>query len=790
MNPNRFIRKIAIFVVVFSMLLTNFTVGVKQNVARADGPTQITTWTELNAVRDNLLGDYILMNDLDETTEGYATYASSTANAGAGWDPIGTTGADNRFTGSFDGNNHTISGLYIYRPATDIVGLFGYVSDADLNNIILENVNIVGHGYVGSLVGYNLNSSISTSSASSGDITGIADYTGGLVGGNYGSISNSYFIGSVFASGDFVGGLIGYSDNGSISNSYSAGSVSASNRVGGLVGHNNNNSSISNSYSMAAVLGGWYVGGLVGLNYGPISKSYSAGSVLASVNYDGGLVGNNISGSTNYSFWDINTSGQETSVGGTGKTTEEMKTLTTFTTELGENSWDFADTWAMGNGRNSGYAYLQSIPPEALTHTLTYTALDNGSITGDSPQTVEDGADGSEVTAVPDTGYSFVSWSDDSTSTSRTDTNITTSTVYTATFAINTYTLSYTAGTGGSITGSSSQTVNYGSDGSGVTAVANSGYTFSQWSDGTTNNPRTDTSISENISVSAVFTANPSSGGGFTPPSTPKVVISPSFSDGSVNSSVTNVYQMAVSDNEDFSGVSWEDYNESYKTSNKTLYIKFRSKDGGVSEVYTVESQKSKAESSDKTDGSTPDEIKNITCQSNFTRNLSSGMTGSDVKELQQYLNNNGFIIALSGNGSKDSETNYFGNLTKQALIKFQQAKQLNETGILDLATREYIDCKTETSPTIEKPQITTKNTYNFTRDLEFGFAGEDVRELQKYLNNNSFVLSPAGQPGSSGNETTVFGHATKNALIKFQQSINLPAYGYFGPMTRNVLNQ
>lgn len=436
---------------------------ISVNMAKAEGEVQITTWAELHAIRNNLAGDYILMNDLDETTEGYATYAGPAANGEAGWEPIGTTGTGNQFTGSFDGNNHTISGLYIYRPATGTVGLFGYASGADLNNIILEDVSIVGHGYVGSLVGYNLNSSISTSSASSGDITGTENNAGGLVGGNiggsisnsystcsvsgnyyvgglvglnYGSISNSYSTGSVSASDDYVGGLVGHnSGSGSVSNSYSTGSVSGSNRIGGLVGHNDN--IISNSYSIGTVSGTWYVGGLAGLNYGPISKSYSTGIVLAS-NYVGGLVGGQYGGSINYSFWDIDTSGQETSGGGTGKTTDEIKTLTTFTTELSENSWDFVDTWTMSNGRNSGYPYLQSIPPEALTHTLTYTVGDNGSITGNSPQTVNDGEDGLSVTAVPSTGYHFVNWSDDSTDNPRTDINVTEDIYVTANFAINT----------------------------------------------------------------------------------------------------------------------------------------------------------------------------------------------------------------------------------------------------------------------------------------------------------------------------------------------------------------
>ena len=142
------------------------------------------------------------------------------------------------------------------------------------------------------------------------------------------------------------------------------------------------------------------------------------------------------------------------------------------------------------------------------TYTLTYTAGANGTITGTTPQTVNHGADGSEVTAVPNTGYHFVDWSDGVLTAARTDTNVTANVSVTANFAINTYTLTYTAGANGTITGTSPQTVNYGADGSEVTAVPNTGYHFVDWSDGSTANPRTDTNVTANISVTANFAIN------------------------------------------------------------------------------------------------------------------------------------------------------------------------------------------------------------------------------------------------------------------------------------------
>ena len=69
----------------------------------------------------------------------------------------------------------------------------------------------------------------------------------------------------------------------------------------------------------------------------------------------------------------------------------------------------------------------------------------------------------------------------------------------TANFAINTYTLTYTAGTNGTISGTSPQTVNSGGSGTAVTAVPNSGYHFVDWSDASTANPRTDTNVTADI---------------------------------------------------------------------------------------------------------------------------------------------------------------------------------------------------------------------------------------------------------------------------------------------------
>ena len=96
---------------------------------------------------------------------------------------------------------------------------------------------------------------------------------------------------------------------------------------------------------------------------------------------------------------------------------------------------------------------------------------------------------------------------------------------------------------------------------------------------------------------------------------------------------------------------------------------------------------------------------------------------------------------------------------------------------------------------TVENPIIPKAlPNYHFSRSLQLGSTGDDVKELQKFLNKNDYTVAPSG-PGSMGKETTIFGYATRAALIKFQIANNIsPALGYFGPITRtfveNIGNQ
>jgi hypothetical protein len=290
----------------------------------AEDPYQIADWYRLDDVRNYLSSHFILINNLDSNSIGYAELASATAHEGKGWQPIGN---NNTFIGSFDGQGYEICDLFINRPDESEVGLFGAVGEAGA----IENVGVAGnvtaYDNAGALVGKNKGTV--GKSYSTCNVIGNLN-VGGLVGksdNTEGAVTNSYATGNVTGANN-VGGLVGWNREGTISNSYAIGRVTGSNNVGGLVGKNSDTT--SNSYATGRVTGSDNVGGLVGRNdnTGDVSDSYSAGSVTGGTHF-GGLIGRNAGNESN-SFWDTETSGQGSSDGGTGQTTEQMKDFDTF----------------------------------------------------------------------------------------------------------------------------------------------------------------------------------------------------------------------------------------------------------------------------------------------------------------------------------------------------------------------------------------------------------------------------------------------------------------------------
>lgn len=103
-------------------------------------------------------------------------------------------------------------------------------------------------------------------------------------------------------------------------------------------------------------------------------------------------------------------------------------------------------------------------------------------------------------------------------------------------------------------------------------------------------------------------------------------------------------------------------------------------------------------------------------------------------------------------------------------------------------STRNIPNLLYTVTPTISTTTVKiTQPKYTFSRNLFIHTTGQDVKNLQKFLNSIGFIIAKSGA-GSPGKETTFFGTLTYKALQKFQKLIGLPATGYFGPMTREYL--
>lgn len=211
---------------------------------------EISDWYDLHAVRDDLDGHYLLMNDLDSAAAGYAELAGPGADGGKGWQPIGTPST--MFTGNLDGRGYRIEDLFISRPAQNDVGIFGRLGPGGVvENVSLINGAVTGRGTVGGLVGYNWEGTISNCYYHGA--VGGGNTVGGLVGSNNGRVSISAFAGTVTGV-EIAGGLAGYNNHGAVADSYSTCNVTCLRSPGGLVGRNLGGIVLNSFYNYDEVL--------------------------------------------------------------------------------------------------------------------------------------------------------------------------------------------------------------------------------------------------------------------------------------------------------------------------------------------------------------------------------------------------------------------------------------------------------------------------------------------------------------------------------------------------------
>jgi flagellar hook assembly protein FlgD len=325
-------------------------------------PYQIATLANLRWLSENsdkwASGKYFIQTtDIDASETQYW-------DNGEGFSPIGESSI--RFQGNYDGNGHTISGIYINRSSTYFIGLFGFIyTGANIRNLGLIDAEIIGCYFIGSLIGCNREASVSNCYAS-GTVSG-GNSVGGLIGHILGgSVSNCYASGSVSGVstvdgllGSSVGGLIGSNDYASVSNCYASGAVSGESSVGGLIGRNYL-TTVLNCYASGAVSGEYSVGGLIGSLSGTISACFWDNTV------NSGLDG------VGYGY-----SGDQV----TGETTTKMQTKSIYT----DAGWDFLTVWGINDTINEGYPHLywQSPLPRIIIGSIEDITIGSVDIYGD-----------------------------------------------------------------------------------------------------------------------------------------------------------------------------------------------------------------------------------------------------------------------------------------------------------------------------------------------------------------------------------------------------------------------
>ena len=276
---------------------------------------------------------------LFEQTADIDMTATQNWDSGDGFTSIGNITI--KFTGSYDGQGHTITGIYINRSASPI-GFFGQVNNGTITNLNLESASVTGNWYAGGLVGDN--NGLIDNCSYTGDVAA-PYYCGGIAARNSTDdiIINSYANANVTVTGSSPaasgGGFTG-GNRGAIINCYSHGNVlrnhpsSSSGNFGAFCGQANAGSSTMYCYSTGDVT---YTG--------------------ATDPTDKGFIGIESAGTSDNNFFDSEASNQTTGTGATAKTTEQMKTLSTFT----DAGWDFTSpVWARADGTNNGYPNLES----------------------------------------------------------------------------------------------------------------------------------------------------------------------------------------------------------------------------------------------------------------------------------------------------------------------------------------------------------------------------------------------------------------------------------------------
>lgn len=514
------------------------------NKSNRDEPeADINIWAELmNDIDLNPSYTYNQSTDQWTDAEGKAVEESKLEE----WAPIADD-SDYPYTGTFEGNGHTISGLFINNSSTndDYFGLFGVIGGGgNVTNLTVEGsvtVNIlekfsgdlvIAGGVTGMNLG-NVNNCTNKVNVTVTDNKTIYTYVGGVSGVNYGNVSNcsNQVIITATADAAQIGGVVGQNQsNGSIEICNNTGAVNGTGQdiyTGGVAGRNFN--TISKCYNTGAV-SGTIAGGVAGANSsannsGTVTSCYNTGMVTASSEGAtiGGVVGANSNGSTsgavNGCYYLEDTA--NSAIGDSSGTSENdaSKTLTQF--KSGEVAWLLQDALG-GNDSTATQVWGQAIDtdkypvllafvedaPEvyrvAFEYNYDYEGTENAAYTNS-------GGTVSAPTEPKREGYAFGGWYSDKDFNTKwnfdTDT-VTDDITLHAKWNMNQYTVTFNTNGGSAV---KEQEIDYGGKVTKPEAPTQTGYTFAGWySDANFNTPwNFDTNtVSGNMTLYAKWNIN------------------------------------------------------------------------------------------------------------------------------------------------------------------------------------------------------------------------------------------------------------------------------------------
>lgn len=303
------------------LFLTLFTAILPCTALAASTPYEINTAEELWQFARRVNGgqtdlDAILMADIvfnENVLDANGALASGDFDS---WEPI-STASHMAYSGTFDGNGKTISGLYFHDEWTSNVGLFGYIKGGTVQNVHVKDSYFYGDAVVGGIVGC-IESGTVIDCSSAATVASGSDYVGGIAGasmptdGATATVKNCFYTGTINAGGGYVGGIVGFNSatsNGTaiVENCYNAGKkVHGYGTIGGVVGLNEAIYEVSSALVTRCYNTGWvdafdnFAGGIVGMNKADqgsskatIQNCYNTGKVTVWSEIAGGIVGEN-----------------------------------------------------------------------------------------------------------------------------------------------------------------------------------------------------------------------------------------------------------------------------------------------------------------------------------------------------------------------------------------------------------------------------------------------------------------------------------------------------------------